>query len=272
MPKYSVLMSLYSKEIPEFLSQSIDSMLNQTVVPDEIIIVKDGPITQELENALNGYIDQYAQLFKIVESKENIGLGKALNLGLQSCKNELVARMDTDDISFPNRCELQLARFSENEQLDICGTFVNEFISDPYITESIRKVPATHDEIYQFAKRRSPFNHPTVMYKKSKVLSVGGYSDLRRNQDVDLFGRMLFAGSIAANIESSLLYFRANNALIKRRKNWENAKLYIKVIRNFRKMGFSKRQDVFIVTMGQIIVYLSPAFVQRWIYEKILRK
>ncbi|MEC1760396.1 glycosyltransferase family 2 protein [Schinkia azotoformans] len=272
MKKYSVLMSLYIKEKPDYLKQSIESMLNQTVLPDEIVIVKDGPITTELEEVLKEYIDMYPNLFNIVESKQNLGLGMALNLGLRNCRNELVARMDTDDISLPERCEKQLKAFEENVELSIVGTMVDEFYDNPEEIISSRIVPTSHDDIYEFAKRRSPFNHPTVMYKKSKVLQCGGYSNLRRNQDVDLFGRMLFVGFKAANIGKSLLLFRSNKDLSKRRKSWENTRSYITTIYNLWKLGYSGFSDYAIVAVGQTVMFLCPLKVQNWLYKKFLRK
>lgn len=272
MRKYSVLMSLYIKEKPEYLKQSINSMLNQTLMPDEIVIVKDGPLTAELEELLKEYSGKYPELFNIIVSEKNIGLGLALNLGLNNCRNELVARMDTDDISLPKRCEKQLKAFEEDNDLIIVGTMVDEFYSDPNEILSSRVVPTKHNEIYRFAKRRSPFNHPTVMYKKSKVLKCGGYSDLRRNQDVDLFGRMLFAGSKAENIDESLLLFRSNNDLSKRRRSWENTQSYIATIRKLWKLGYSDFSDYLIVSIGQTIMFLCPLSVQNWLYKKFLRR
>lgn len=272
MEKYSVLMSLYIKEDPAYLRQAIDSILGQTVKPDEIVIVEDGPLTEGLYAVLKEYTEADPELFRIVKSEKNIGLGLALNLGLNACRNELVARMDTDDIAKPERCEKQLRAFEENAGLDLLGSSVDEFYSTPDEVVSRRVVPARHEDIYEFAKRRSAFNHPTVMYKKSKVLSVGGYSDLRRNQDVDLFGRMLYSGCIAGNIEESLLYFRSNDALAKRRKSWENTKSYIHTIKKLWKMGYSGFMDFVIVAVAQTGMYLMPVKLQHWVYKKFLRK
>jgi len=266
------LMSLYVKEKPEYLRIAIDSMIKQTVQPDEIVIVKDGPLTEELDAVIKEYERNYPNLFHIVVSDVNIGLGKALNLGLNACRNELVARMDTDDIAKPKRCEKQLKMLKENVELDLLGSSVDEFYSTPNEIVSRRVVPTNHKEIYEFAKRRSAFNHPAVMYKKSKVLSVGGYGDLRRNQDVDLFGRMLFSGCIAGNIEESLLYFRSNDALAKRRRSWENTKSYIMTIKKFWKMGYASFSDYAIVAVAQTGMFLMPVKIQHWVYKKFLRK
>lgn len=272
MEKYSVLMSLYIKEKPDYLKQSIDSMLNQTILPDEIVIVKDGPLTADLDNLLQEYADKHNGLFKIISNKINIGLGLALNHGLRNCRNELVARMDTDDISLSDRCEKELNMFQQDKELAIVGTMVDEFNSNPNEIVSTRTVPTSHQEIYEFAKRRSAFNHPTVMYKKSIVLKCGGYSDLRRNQDVDLFGRMLFLGYRAANIDESLLLFRSNSDLSKRRRSWENTKSYIDTIYKLWKIGYSSFSDFMIVMIGQTVMFFCPLKVQNWIYRKFLRK
>ena len=272
MEKYSVLMSLYIKEKPAYLTLALDSMLAQTVAPDEIVVVKDGPLTDELEAILSDYAARYPALFNIVPSEVNIGLGRALNLGLEHCRNELVARMDTDDIAKPDRCEKQLRAFEENPELSLYGSAVDEFHTTPNEVVSRRVVPTEHKDIYHFAKRRSAFNHPTVMYKNSAVLGVGGYGDLRRNQDVDLFGRMLFSGCIAGNAAESLLFFRSNNDLAKRRRSWENTKSYIGTIKKFRKMGYASFSDYAIVAIAQTGMFLLPVKLQHWVYKKFLRK
>lgn len=272
MEKYSVLMSLYRKENPAFLRQAVDSMLAQSVKPDEIVIVEDGPLTEELYAVVKAYTEVEPELFRIVKSEKNIGLGLALNLGLNACRNELVARMDTDDISTPDRCKKQLAVFRENPEMAIVGAYVDEFYNTPEQVVSTRVVPHNHAVIYQFAKKRSAFNHPVVMYRKSKVLEFGGYSDLRRNQDVDLFGRMLFGGCKAQNVEEALLWFRSNDALAKRRKSWENTKSYIDTIQRFWKMGYASFTDYMIVAAAQTVMFLLPVKLQHWVYKTFLRK
>jgi len=272
MEKYSVLMSLYAKENPDYLHMAISSMLNQTVKPDEIVIVEDGPLTDELYAVVNEYVTNYPDIIKIVVNEKNVGLGLALNKGIMHCKNELIARMDTDDISKPDRCEKQLKRFEEKPELDIVGTWIDEFYTEPKKVVSTRAVPCNSDDIYKYGKKRSPFNHPSVMYRKSKVLENGGYSNLRRNQDVDLFGRMLYAGCKAENIGESLVLFRANDNLAKRRKSWENTKSYINTIRKFWEIGYASFIDFLLVVIAQIGMFVMPVKMQHWVYKKFLRK
>ncbi len=268
MENYSVLMSLYVKEKPAYLRLAIDSMLNQTVKPDEIVIVEDGPLNSDLYAVL----DEYDGNITRICNEKNLGLGLALNVGLKACRNELVARMDTDDISKPDRCEKQLKRFAERSELAIVGAWVDEFTVSPDQVVSTRAVPMDSNDIYNFAKKRSAFNHPVVMYRKSKVLEQGGYANLRRNQDVDLFGRMLFAGNKAENIGEALLWFRSNDDLAKRRKSWENTWSYIETIRRFWKMGYSSFADFAIIAVSQASMYLMPVKLQHWVYKTFLRK
>lgn len=265
--KYSVLMSLYKKENPEYLRIAIDSMLNQTVAPDEIVLVEDGPLTDDLYAVL----DEYPMLHR-VKNETNLGLGLALNVGLKECRNELVARMDTDDCSKPERCEKQLQRFLEKPYLAVVGSHIDEFIGDISNVVSQRIVPTTSEEIYKFAKKRSAFNHPAVMYSKTAVLENNGYADLKRNQDVDLFGRMLFNGNKAENIDEALLWFRSSDELAKRRKSWQNTWSYVATIRKFWKMGYSSFADYAIVGIAQTGMYLMPIKLQNYIYKNFLRK
>ncbi len=267
MEKYSVLMSLYKKEHPEYLQLALDSMINQTVKPDEIVLVEDGPLTNELY----AVVEEYKPHLHIVINKNNLGLGLALNEGLKVCQNELIARMDTDDISKPDRCEKQLKRFEKNPELAIVGSHIDEFVGTKENVISQRRVPLTSEAIYEYAKKRSAFNHPTVMYRKSVVLAEGGYANLKRNQDVDLFGRMLFKGYKGENIDEVLLYYRVNDDLLRRRKSWENTKSYIAVIKGLYKIGYSSKWDLFIVTIAQIIMYIVPNRLQLIIYKYFLR-
>lgn len=270
--KYSVLMSIYKKENPKYFVESLDSMVNQTLLPDEIVIVKDGELTGELEKIIREYVDRYPELFNIIPLKENVGLGRALDEGIKYCRNELVARMDTDDISLPERCELQVKLFNEKPELAIVGTMIDEFSVNPKNIISSRVVPTTNDEIYKFMKRRSPFNHPTVMYKKSEVIRCGGYGKMRRKQDLDLFSRMINNGCKAQNIEKSLLLFRSNEDNFKRRKSWSYCKSYIVVQLEIWKRGHCSFIDLAYVITGQLVMFLAPMWFLKKISKKYLRK
>lgn len=270
-PNYSVLMSIYEKEDPNYFSISIDSMIAQSITPKEIVIVKDGKLTSDLEKVIDDFCKQYPKLFNIISLDENVGLGRALDIGLKHCTCELVARMDTDDISLPKRCELELKEFMNDKNLDIIGTSIDEFYDDPKVIVSKRKVPSENEQIVEFIKRRSPFNHPTVMYKKTKVLDVGGYGKMKRKQDLDLFSRMINAGCIGKNIDESLVLFRSNKDSYKRRKSFSYCKSYIEVQFQILKRGNCSLFDFLYVFLGQTIFFLIPTPVFKKISDKYLR-
>jgi len=270
--EYSVLMSVYSKEESSYLKESLESMLAQTLQPEQIVIVKDGPLTEELDAVINEYTFKYSKIFTVVPLTENIGLGKALDKGLKSCRNELVARMDTDDISLPVRCEKQVQEFQKDSALSIVGTMIDEFYDEPNNIVSSRIVPTDHEEIVAFMRRRSPFNHPSVMFKKSEVIRCGGYGTFRRKQDLDLFSRMINYGCKTANINEPLLLFRSNEDNFRRRKSWTYCKSYIDVQYAIWKRGHCSLLDLTYVVWGQITIFVLPMSLLKVVSNKFLRK
>ena len=210
-------MSLYYKENPKYLCEALDSMINQTVKPDEIVMVYDGPLTEELYQIMDRYITQNPNLFTIVNNEKNLGLGLSLRKGLVTCKNELIARMDTDDISKNYRCEEQIKLFDKIPSLDIVGGNIGEFIDSPEKIVSYRKVPTKDNEIKQFMKFRCGFNHMTVMFKKSSVISCGNYIDWFFNEDYYLWIRMIENKCVFANIDDVLCYVRVGKEMYARR-------------------------------------------------------
>ena len=222
---YSVLMSVYDKETPENLRQSLDSLLVQTCFPDEIVLVKDGPLTPALDAIIDEKAAEHPDLFRIVKLENNSGLGNALNCGLKVCRNEYVARMDSDDIAFPDRMEKQMLFLNEHPEVDILSAAVEEFDGSIDNVTSRRVVPLDNESIWRFARTRCPFNHNCVIYKKSVVEAVGGYrTDLKRVEDHDLWMRLHANGAIGANLEEPFLWARAGEGLHTRRHGKENAK------------------------------------------------
>ena len=245
MQKYSVLMAVYRKDNPEYFAIALDSMIRQTVPPDEIVIVKDGPITGELQAVIDGRKIGGASIHEVA-LETNQGVGVARNEGLKACRNALVAVMDSDDYSIPTRCELQLREFENNPKLDIVGSSVKEFLGDMGNIVSERRVPFSNDAIYSYARKRDPFNHPTVMYKRDTVKRCGGYKSYRRNIDTDLWIRLLSNGAVCMNVEEALVYFRFDEGAYRRRKSWDNTKTFVQVKYNAWKSGFN--------TFGELIL------------------
>ena len=273
METYSVLMAVWRKDQPEYLRQSIRSMMEQTIRPDEMIIVEDGPLSRPLYEVLKECRQTYDSVtIKTIRLKKNKGLGQALNTGLRHCSNELVARMDADDIALPVRCEKQLACFARNHNLAVAGTQICEFVNNPGEFIPSRIVPVSQEEILKFARRRSPFNHPTVMYKKSKVLACGGYGTAKRKEDLELFLTMLYQGYETENTKEALLFYRADADNLKRRKEWKNCWEYIRIIYKFYQLGFSSFWDFIYVLCGQTAMHFLPQKLTHALNRKFLRK
>ncbi len=272
MEKYSVLMSCYKRETPGLLDEAIQSIINQTAPPNEIVIVKDGDLTPELHGVLDKYIETYPDLFKIVGYEENRGLGHALNFGLEYTNNELVARMDTDDLSVSDRFETQLKYFAEHPETDILGGDIAEFSTDPSRTVGKRKVPTENDEIYEYAKKRCPFNHMTVMYKKSAVINAGGYIDWFWNEDYYLWLRMLKNGCRFANTGTVLVHARVGEEMYRRRGGIKYFRSEAKLQKYMLKNGIIGFSTYFSNVMKRLIVQvLLPNRLRGWVFKKFAR-
>ena len=269
MIDYSVLMTVFKNDVPEYFVESVSSMLNQTVKTNDFVLVCDGPITEELELAIKTVFEGYESILNLLRLPENVGLGKALHIGLPLCKNEWVARMDDDDISHLNRCEVELRYIESHPGLSIVGSYVNEFDNNPNRPLRTKRVPIEEKEILQFSKRRNPFNHSSLMIKKNDILKAGNYSIMRTNQDVDTWVRVLNKGFKGANIPQSLVDFRFDKNTYKRRKDWDNIKLLIDVWKRFWKQGYCSMFDYCYVFSVQIIMYLIPYKLLQWAYDHL---
>ncbi len=270
--KFSVLMSLYYKEKAENLRSCLDSLLAQTVLPNEIVIVKDGPLTDELEAVLVEYVEKNQGLYKIVPLSENKGLGLALAEGLMHCENELIARMDTDDIAVKERFFKQLKAFEEDEQLDICGGHIDEFEEDIASIVARRTVPLEHDEIIKYQKRRDAFNHMTVMYKKSAVLRAGNYQDCLLMEDTLLWVNMIITGSKCKNIDEVLVHARIGIDMFARRGGWSYYKKYKEGRKRVRKTGYIGFWDYYYTLLVQFVIALMPNKIRGWLFKKHLHR
>ena len=272
MAALSVLMSIYIKEKPEYVDACFRSLLNQTERADEWVIVEDGPLTEELYSLLSRYQTENPGLIKRVPLKNNQGLGLALRAGIPECKNELIARMDTDDIARTDRFEKQLELFKQCQQLDICGSNIDEFEDDPCNIVARRCVPSNHEDIISYQKQRDAFNHMTVMYKKSAVLSAGNYESCPLMEDTYLWARMIMNGAFCANINESLVYARIGRDMFNRRGGWSYFKKYKEGKKKVLQTGFISQWDYFYTVAIQLIVALLPGFIRGYIFKKALHK
>lgn len=269
---YSVLMSVYSKEKPTWLKIAIESMQAQTLPTRDFVLVCDGPLTPELECVIAEKQCQMGETLTVVRLEKNVGLGSALNEGIKHCRNELVARMDSDDIACLDRCEKQVAVFNEYPEVSICSGTILEFSETPEDADRRRMLPEGNEAIREFAKRRSPFNHPCVMYKKSAVEAVGSYQHFYLLEDYYLWLRMLMAGYKGYNIQEPLLYMRAGTSMYKRRAGWRYAKTQIELFRFMWKQGFINAWQYAESCIIRSSSALSPNWLRKFMFEMLLRK
>ncbi len=263
-------MSLYAKEQPEYLRQSLDSVFSQTVRADEVILVKDGPLTPELYSAVEDYLSKYPEL-KVVPLATNQGLGNALNEGLKHCSYDLVARMDTDDIAEKNRFEKQISFMDNNPDIDICSTWLQEFEGDISNKKSVKTVPEKHNDISNYIKNRNPINHPSVVFRKKAVIDAGGYVPFPLFEDYYLWARMMVKGSRFANIPECLVNFRVSPDMYKRRGGYQYAKDCAKFQWTLHKLGIISSGSAIKSSVLRGIVYLLPNQIRTLIYSKLLR-
>lgn len=271
MINFSVLLSVYIKEQPIFLEQSLASILNQTLIPPEIVLIKDGSLTTELDLIIKKYQNE-VPMIKVIQLPQNQGLGKALNEGLKHCSHELVARMDTDDIARFDRFEKQIKVFEEHPEIDVVGSWIDEFEGEPTNIISTRKLPENHEEIVRYAQKRNPVNHPVVMFKKSAVVNAGGYQHFPFFEDYYLWVRMALNGAKFYNIQESLLYFRFSPDMFKRRGGFGYACTEAKFQWHIHQLGFIGLFKTILNITIRFGTRIIPNGLRSWIYKNILRK
>jgi len=269
---FSVLISVYAKENPYYLDEALYSIWDQqTLKPGQIVLVKDGPLTKELDNCINIWKQKLRDVLTMVELPENVGLGAALNKGLEQCRYELVARMDSDDVSAPKRFEKQICFLSENPDVVLLSGYINEFKEKPGDMNIIRKVPLGYNEIGKYLKWRNAFNHMTVMFKKSVVLSAGGYNTkVTYFEDYDLWTRLFQAQYIVNNIPEILVNVRIGNNMINRRHGIDYVKKEISFLNLQKKRKFISGGEYCLLFLTRIPLRLAPKSLLTCFY-KLLR-
>lgn len=270
-PKFSVLMSLYIKEKVEYFNECMESIVRQTVLPSEIVIVFDGPISSALKESVENYKIKYPNWIKTVENEKNKGLGLALADGVPACTYDLIARMDTDDIAREDRFEKQLKMFIKDPELDICGSHIIEFEDNINNMLSKRNVPLKHEDIAEYQKQRSAFNHMTVMYKKDCVLKAGNYEHCPLMEDDMMWVRMLISGAKCANVDDYLVYARTGCAMIERRGGWAYYQKYKSGRKKIFNTGYISKWDYYKTIGIQFVVALVPNRIRLFIFTKLLR-
>lgn len=287
--KVSVLMSLYIKEKPEYFRASMDSILAQTYPADEIVLIEDGPLTEELYAAVADYekkcnrnpnedesIDdnqatrQYPRLV-IHAFEQNQQLGRALAKGVELCSNELIARMDTDDIAMPERLRIQTAYMEQHPEVSVVGGAIREF-NDEGTTDRVKYMPGTQEEVKQYIKLRNPLNHMTVMYRRSAILEAGNYQHFPFLEDYSLWSRMVSEDYQIRNMDEVLVRARTSMGLVRRRSGWSYYKNFKKLRKMQHELKLTSTGEYIKAQVGTFGMIMMPGWVKEMAYRRVLRK
>lgn len=274
MLPFSVIISVYKNDIPDFVRLALDSILiEQILKPNEIVLVRDGQVSEELDRLIDEYDARYPELFNIIRLNQNCGLGLALKKGVESAKYNIIARMDSDDISLPNRFFLQLQYLERHQDVDIVGGQMSEFIGTPDNIVSKRIVPCSNDDIYDYMKGRCAFNHVTVMFRKNAVLKAGNYLDWFWNEDYYLWVRMAKEQCRFANLPEILVNVRSGSNQYARR----GGRRYYESEKGIKKYQLqngmiSRVEYVFFMAQRFVVQILMPNWMRGRVFRLLARK
>ncbi|MBD5357310.1 MAG: glycosyltransferase [Bacteroides sp.] len=271
--KFSIVTSVYRNDKPEFVARSLESITSlQTKQPDEVVLVVDGPIPTSLSKVIKQW-ETEKPIFKIIWLPENKGLGNALRIGVETAKYDIVARMDSDDVSLPDRFEKQLTYMESHPDCDIISGQITEFIDQEDNIVGKREVPCSNDEIYRLMKQRCGLNHVAVMFRKSKILEVGNYIDWHYNEDYYLWIRLMETGCHFANLQDILVNVRVGKDMYARRGGWK----YFQSEKGLQDYMYKRKmitlpQYIFNVTVRFGVQVVLPNKIRGFIFQKLFRK
>ena len=274
MVKFSVCTSIYKNDKPGFVKVALDSMLlQQTVKPDEIVLVQDGPVPYELSRLLIDYIDNYGNVFNVIKLEKNGGLGNALKIGVENAKYSIIARMDSDDICLPDRFEKQLTYLESHPECDIIAGQLTGSIDSPDNIIGRREMPLPNDEICQYKRNGCALHHVTVIFRKDAVLKAGNYQDWFWNEDYYLWVRMMMSNCVFANIPEVVVNVRSGADQYARRggKKYFDSEIGIKKLMLERGM-ISKREYLVNYVERFIIQRVMPNSIRGWVFRNLARK
>lgn len=270
---FSVLLSIYYKEEPNHLNEALQSIWdNQTLKPNEVVLVKDGPLTVELDDVIQSWNQKLGDLFIVSALEKNEGTGRAKNHGLQLCNYEYVAIMDTDDISVSNRFQMQMEYLKKHPNVVVLGGQLQEFVGSLDTIISEKNVPLSNNDIISFSKYRSPFNHPTAIYKRKEIIEIGGYKHHLLMEDYNLWIRVISRGYQTANLPDVLLYQRISNGMHGRRRGWQYIKSEWQMFRLKRQLKYQNIFTAFALFLLKSGIRILPASMLQTIYAIFLRE
>jgi len=273
--KFSVLLSVYIKESPSNLAMALESIFNQTLLPNEVMLVQDGPLTKELEEVITKYKELYPSIMKTLPLAVNKGLGNALRIGAEACSYDIIARMDTDDVARPDRFQKQIAFLSMHPEIGAIGSNIEEFNKVPGDLNRFKMNPETHEDLIAQIALKSPFNHPSMMMRKGELMKAGNYNgDILLFEDYSLFLRMWKAGVKFYNIQEVLLDFRVGSGIetIKRRSGKHYIEKEKKFLAYAMSIGAFSNGEILKYKMIKFPIRMLPPKIVLYIYNTFLRK
>jgi glycosyltransferase involved in cell wall biosynthesis len=267
---FSLLVSVYEGDRPDYIRRAFRSAVDdQTVRPDQVIIVRDGPVRDEIARCLDELRQSSPVPVTYVPLPRNCGLGPALDQGLAASWFDVVARMDADDVAMPHRFEVELPLI---EDADIVGAGLLEFVADTDDIVGQRVPPTEPGQIQRYARMHDPFNHPTVVYRRSAVLAAGGYGEFPLMEDYALFARMLAGGARAINVAEPLVFYRVGPEAFKRRGGTGLLRSELRLQREFRRRGFTTAAEFVRNVLVRGGYRLIPWWCRRAVYRPIVAR
>jgi glycosyltransferase involved in cell wall biosynthesis len=270
--EFSLLLAVYAGDRSDYLERAFRSTVHeQQRRPGDVVIVQDGPVPEDLDTTLKQLIDSSPVPVQHLVLAENAGLGPALDAGLARCLFDVVARMDADDVSLPHRFARQIPLIEAGA--DIVGSALLEFSDDPQDPRHIvgrRTPPLAPDEIVTYSRFHDPFNHPTVVYRRSAVQAAGGYQDLPLMEDYLLFARMLANGAKPANVAEPLVHYRVGAGAYARRGGMRLLRSEIALQRRFRELGITSRTEFARNVLIRGGYRLVPERLRRFAYRRLI--
>lgn len=276
--KLSVIMSIYKSDVPELVRMALDSLLQQTLLPNEIVIVGDGPVPADLElevESLKLRVESEKLPIEVayLPQERNRGLGEAMRIAVENAKHDYVARMDSDDICLPDRFEKQMKCFEEDPELSLVGGMITEFDGEPENIIAKRVLPLDDVGIKKMMRGRCAVNHVTVIFKKADLLRSGNYQPYWLQEDQYLWARMMEHGCKFRNIPDVVVNVRSGKDQIARRSGWRFYRSVVRVFWYMYRHGLiSFGYFLYICTIRGIVQVLMPNRLRTWFYLHLLRK
>lgn len=273
MMNFSVLSSIYHKEHPAHFNACMESIWDkQTLKPTEIVLIEDGPLTTELDQIIAKWQAKLGKVLRVKKLEQNVGTGKAKNIGLQECTYDIVCIVDTDDIYVPERFEKQIKFLEKNPDVSIVGGQILEFVEDTQNPTGMRNVPLSNEDLRNYAKKQSPFNNMTITYRKSHILEVGGYQHHLWMEDYNLFLRVIAKGHKIQNLPDVLVYARIDNGMHGRRKGFQYIKSEKQLLDLKKQLKLQNPLYANMLFLVRSAFRLLPANLLGKIYNTFLRK